>query len=370
MQITRTLKLQILPDEKTKELLLETMRVYRDACNYASRFTYITQETGPKYLHNALYYELRKRFNIRSQMSISVLRTVRARYISLESNHHPWKQICFKKLQFELVWNRDYSITEGVFSINTLMGRKKIPFLNTGETINGKYGTANLVYRHKRFFLYIPVTSEVPDVNIENTCNVVGVDRGIRFIATTYDTKGKTTFYSGASVNARKAHFQRIRKTLYRKHTASSRKRLKSICRREHRWLQDVNHCISKALTDSHPKGTLFVLEDLSGIKKNNNSNKNGLSHWAYFDLEEKLYYKAALKGQMIVKVDPAYTSQTCPLCGRRATASRIKSKHFFRCVYCNYKSNDDRVAAINLYNKGIQYLVRTGESMPFFGGA
>ena len=72
----------------------------------------------------------------------------------------------------------------------------------------------------------------------------------------------------------------------------------------------------------------------------------------------------------MLIKVDPSYTSQTCPLCGRKAKASRIRSKHIFRCVYCRYKSNDDRVAAINLYSKGIQYLVRTGESMPLFSGA
>lgn len=44
--------------------------------------------------------------------------------------------------------------------------------------------------------------------------------------------------------------------------------------------------------------------------------------------------------------------------------------RNIFRCIYCRYKSNDDRVAAINLYSKGIQYLVQSGESMPLFGGA
>ena len=374
MQITLTLKLQIFPDEQTKDLMLETMRVYREACNYVSRYVYITQNISPKDLQNALYYKLRNRFSIRSQMAISVLRTVRAKYNILEANQHPWKQIFFNKLQLDLVWNRDYSLLGNVFSINTLEGRKKMSFTNKGDMLNGKYGTANLIYRHNKFFLFIPVMIEVQDVNVKDINNVVGVDRGIRFIATTYDTKGKTTFYSGAKINARKIHFEKIRKELQEKRTASSRRKLKAISRREHRWMQDVNHCISKALTESQPRGTLFVLEDLSGIRKRSRhfaeSNRKSLCYWSYFDLEEKLYYKAALKGQMLIKVDPSYTSQTCPLCGRKAKASRIRSKHIFRCVYCRYKSNDDRVAAINLYSKGIQYLVRTGESMPLFSGA
>ncbi|MBR3201357.1 MAG: transposase [Mogibacterium sp.] len=374
MQITLTSKLQILPDEETKEHMLETMRVFREACNYVSRYVYNTQNMSPKDLQNALYYKLRTKFNIRSQMAISVLRTVRARYNTLETNKHPWKLIFFNKLQLDLVWNRDYSLLGDVFSINTLNGRKKVPILKTGETREGKYGTASLIYRQKKFFLYIPVTFEVKDANLRDISNVVGVDRGIRFIATTYDTKGKTTFYSGAKVEARKEHFEKIRKSLQVKHTASSRKRLKAICRREHRWMQDVNHCISKALTESQPAGTLFVLEDLSGISGRSRhfpeGNRKSICYWSYFDLEEKLYYKAALRGQIVIKVNPSYTSQTCPLCGRRNKASRIKSKHIFRCFYCRYKSNDDRVAAINLYSKGVQYLVQTGESMPLFGGA
>ena len=80
--------------------------------------------------------------------------------------------------------------------------------------------------------------------------------------------------------------------------------------------------------------------------------------------------YKAAIKGQMVIKVDPAYTSQKCPLCGRRDKSSRLRNQHLFRCISCRYKSNDDRVAALNLYELGMKYLVQSGESMSLFGGA
>lgn len=47
----------------------------------------------------------------------------------------------------------------------------------------------------------------------------------------------------------------------------SDRCRLLAISQRENRWIQDVNHQVSKALTTNNPKHTLFVLEDLSGVR-------------------------------------------------------------------------------------------------------
>lgn len=374
MQITLTSKIQLFPEEATKELLVETMQAYRDACNFVSSYVFSTQEMRLKELQKELYYVIRDKYKLRSQMAISVLRTVRARYTILDANQHPWTQIRFSKPQLDLVWNRDYSLLGNVFSVNTLEGRKKIPFSSKEGSLDGLFGTAKLVYKHNKFFLQVPVTYEIPDIKERDIGNVVGVDRGIRFIATTYDRKGKTTFYSGAKVNSRRSHFAVIKRKLKQAGTPSSRKRLASIGRREHRWMQDINHCISKALTESQPKGTLFVLEDLEGIAFRFRGIKlrsgYDISSWSYYDLEEKIMYKAALRGQKVIKVDPAYTSQTCPLCGKVSKASRIRSKHLFRCIFCRYKSNDDRVAAINLYSKGIQYLVQSGESMTLFGGA
>ena len=65
----------------------------------------------------------------------------------------------------ELIWNRDYSLTKGVFSVNTLIGRLKISYDINRMPSEGKFGTAKLVFRHNKFFLNIPVTQEVSDIN-------------------------------------------------------------------------------------------------------------------------------------------------------------------------------------------------------------
>ena len=196
----------------------------------------------------------------------------------------------------------------------------------------------------------------------------------MRFLATTYDSSGNTKFFSGADYRNKRNHYQKLRQQLRQVGTPSSKRRLKAIAERENRWINDLNHCISKALVEAYPKGTLFVLEDLNHIQsstyKIRTKDQYALTMWPYFDFELKLMYKAAIKGQMVIKVDPAYTSQKCPLCGRRDKSSRLRNQHLFRCISCRYKSNDDRVAALNLYELGMKYLVQSGESMSLFGGA
>ena len=132
--------------------------------------------------------------------------------------------------------------------------------------------------------------------------------------------------------------------------------------------MQDVNHCISKALVESNPKGTLHVIEDLSGIRSATERvrvNDRYVSvSWSYYDLEQKLIYKANEHGQKVIKVNPRYTSQTCPKCGHIDKANRNKQKHIFCCKNCGYTSNDDRIGAMNLYRMGIEYLVESQTSI------
>ena len=128
--------------------------------------------------------------------------------------------------------------------------------------------------------------------------------------------------------------------------------------------MHDVNHCVSKALVEKNPKGTLHVLEDLTGIRSATEAvkvkNRYVMVSWSYYDLEQKLIYKAKEAGQKVIKVNPKYTSQTCPKCGHIERSNRDKHKHIFCCKNCNYTSNDDRIGAMNLYRKGIEYLVES----------
>ena len=365
-QMTITAKVQIVASDTDKVLLDETMSVYRDACNYVSDYVFQTHAFKQFSLNKALYSTLREKFGLKSQMAQSVLKTVIARYKTILENQKEWIQPGFKKPQYDLVWNRDYSLSENRFSVNTLNGRVKLSYFTEGmskyfdHTIY-KFGTARLTNKHGKYYLHIPVTFDVEESNISDICNVVGIDRGINLVVATYDSKHKSGFVSGKAIKQRRASYSKLRKELQMRQTPSARRRLKAIGQRENRWMQDVNHCVSKALVESNPKHTLFVLEDLTGVRnateRVRTKNRYVSVSWAFYDLEQKLIYKAKQNQSSVIKVDPRYTSQCCPLCGHTEKANRNKKIHLFACKNCGYKSNDDRIGAMNLYRMGISYL-------------
>jgi putative transposase len=368
-QITVTAKIQIITSDTDRVLLNDTMAAYRNACNYVSNHIFHTHDLKQFSLNKALYATLRVKFGLKSQMAQSVLKTVIARYKTILENQKEWIKPAFKKPQYDLVWNRDYSLTQDVFSINTLEGRVKLDYYSKGmekyfDQTAYKFGTAKLVNKHGKYFLHIPVTYDVPASNLSEVCNVVGIDRGINFLTTTYDSNHKSNFVSGKTIKQKRANYSKLRKELQLRKTPSSRRRMKAIGQRENRWMQDINHQVSKALVMNNPKHTLFVLEDLSGVRnateRIRTKDRYVSVSWSFYDLEQKLIYKAKQNESTVIKVNPAYTSQCCPKCGHTETANRNKKKHLFACKNCGYQSNDDRIGAMNLYRMGINYLVNS----------
>ena len=368
---TITAKIQIYVSDAEQISLATTITAYQQACNWLSTRVYETKILNQVKLNELYYRDLREQFGLKSQMAQSVMKTLIARYKSAKSNGHEWNLVHFKLPEYDLVWNRDYSLSENCFSVNTLNGRLKFRFEKQGmkRYFDGtwKFGTAKLVHKQSKWFLHIPVTKDFSELEFANVNNIVGVDLGINFLATTYDSQNKTTFYNGRTVKHKRGRFKVLRKQLQRKQTSSARKRLKQIGSRENRYVTDVNHQVTKALVDKHPKGTLFVLEDLSGVRFATEKvcvrNRYVSVSWAFFQFRQMLEYKAQLNGQRVVVVDPKYTSQTCPKCGHIDKANRNKKRHTFECRNCHYRSNDDRIGAMNLYRKGIEYIgtVTTG---------
>lgn len=363
--ITITAKIQIYVPEEQEERLHLTTKASQEACNFLSRKVVESKELNQFKLNSLYYKELRNRFGLKSQMAQSVIKTVIARYKSAKSNGHDWHLVRFKLPEYDLVWNRDYSLNENLFSVNTVDGRMKLRFEKKGMHHffwdEWKFGTAKLIFKQKKWFLHIPMTKEVQPLENHQVVNVVGVDLGINFLATTYENNGETRFHHGRKIKHKRGQYKALRKQLQMRQTPSARKRLKQIGSRENRYVADVNHQVTKALVDHYPKGTLFVLEDLTGVRQSTEKvqvrNRYVSVSWAFYQFRQLLEYKAELNGQKVIVVDPKYTSQTCPKCGHIEKANRNKKTHTFCCRNCRYKSNDDRIGAMNLYRKGMEYI-------------
>lgn len=134
--------------------------------------------------------------------------------------------------------------------------------------------------------------------------------------------------------------------------------------------MSDVNHHLSKTLVQTYGKQTLFVLEDLTGVTfdtVHSRKKEHRYEHhsWSFYDLEQKLRYKAHLNESEVVLVDAHYTSQRCPKCGTIDKSSRDKGLHQYTCSNYGYSSNDDRVGAMNIYELGKWYV--SGVEKPAF---
>ena len=224
------------------------------------------------------------------------------------------------------------------------------------------------------WYFHIPMTKNVSEeFSMDHVKHVVGIDRGIRFMVTSYDEKGKVTFVSGKEIQKKREHFQQVRSDLQSKGTKSAKRALKRISGRENRWMSDVNHQISKTLVTKYKAGTLFVLEDLKGVSfsddllgKRSAKDRQELRTWTFYQFEQDLTYKAQAIGSQVLKVKPDYTSQRCPKCGRIQKGNRHHDIHEYICDCCGYRSNDDRVGAMNIQILGTMYV--SGDSNPRFG--
>ena len=361
--ITITAKVKLYPTSEQMIILNKTLSVIRDVLNFVSAFVFGKEGIRYLELNHVLYYPVRQQFGLRSQMTQSVFKTVLAKYKSMKSNGHPFSKASFRNFEYDLVWNRDYSISGQSISLNTLSGRLHIPFELKGMEhwfrSGGHFGTAKLIRKNRKYYLHIPVTLEVESMNILN--HIVGIDLGVNHLAVSFDEEGNTRFFSGRAVKEKRAKALALRKRLQACGTKSAKRKLKKLREKETRYVTAVNHAVTKALISQYGAGTLFIIEDLTGIRTATEQvrlkSRYVMVSWAFYQFREMLEYKAALSQSEVLAADPKYTSQSCPVCGNTTKANRSRKRHEFCCTACGYRSNDDRTGAINIYRKGFNTL-------------
>ena len=394
-EIIKTMKLHIHADEATSVLFGELTQRFSVACNDIS--FYVFEHGFPldhRAVQKAIYHQIRNTYGLKSQMTISAIKLVVARYKAVQTQladkpyrckgedgkwmsiprtlEWLWEPVCFSRPQADLVRGRDYSFVDGgtKLSINTLASRRvKVSFdlpdcyrkYFSGEW---KLGTAKLVSLKGEWYLHIPATKTVPDTfDAANPAHIVGIDRGLRFLLTSYDESGHCCFVSGKEIAKKQASFAACRAELQAKGTKSAKRKLKAIAGRENRWMTDVNHRLSKTLVSHYGENTLFAIEDLTGVSFSERNlshrtkeQRRELRSWAFYQFEQFLTYKAAAVGSAVVKFPANYTSQRCPKCGRIRKENRKHSTHEYICDACGYRSNDDRIGAMNIHCLGSMY--------------
>lgn len=363
MQLTA--KVKLMPNPEQAEMLKRTLEVANTACNYISEWAWDSRVFRQYNLHKQVYYQVRERFGLSSQMTVRCISKVADAYQLDQKTQRAFSKTGAIAYDSRLL---SWKEAEQAVSIWTIEGRQAIRFAcgdRQAELLQNQQGESDLALIDGAFYLLASCEVECPE-QFEAE-DALGVDLGIVNIAA--DSDGET--YSGAQINNLRRRHSKLRAKLQQKGTKSAKRLLKARRGKERRFAQDVNHVISKRIVEkAEGTGRAIGLEDLSGIRERTTvrrSQRRQHHSWSFHDLCEKLEYKATLAGVAVILVDPKNTSRTCPTCGcvdkrNRATQST------FSCMRCGLSGHADTIAAVNIGRRAAR-LLATGVNQPDAAG-
>lgn len=106
------------------------------------------------------------------------------------------------------------------------------------------------------------------------------------------------------------------------------------------------------AIEDLKLKNMTSSAKGDSEVHGKNVSQKSGLNrsilNCGFYQFRTRLEAKVNARSGQVIAVNPAYTSQTCSVCGHVAKENRLTQSEF-KCVQCGHKANADLNAAQNI---------------------
>jgi putative transposase len=185
----------------------------------------------------------------------------------------------------------------------------------------------------------------------------IGLDMGLEYFVTL--SNGEHIKNPRFFRKEEKALARAQRKLSTQKKSSGARAKARKVVARVHERINWKRHNFvhqeSRKLVN---RFNTIAIEDLSinNMQKNNFCciNKSiGDAAWRMF--LNLLDYKAAEAGKRVIKVNPAYTSQTCSNCGNR---QKLKlSDRVYHCSCCGLSIQRDHNAALNILTLGMQGL-------------
>ena len=218
------------------------------------------------------------------------------------------------------------------------------------------------------YILLVYKDTQVKQVAVDKN-KILGLDLGIsKAVTMQVDDTKKHDYIDGGEIEAfrQRVNKQRRQKQNQLKYCSDNRhghgrktllKPLKNLEHKIENFKNLTNHRYSKYIVDYAIKngcGTI-QMEDLTGIS----SHDSFLKTWSYYDLQEKIKYKAQEYGIDVVMVNPKHTSQRCHHCGYISKDNR-KTQEQFKCVNCGHTTNADLNASRNIAMKDIEKIIET----------
>lgn len=251
--------------------------------------------------------------------------------------------------------NQNFKIRDNCIEFPVLInGKSKRISIRTSMTdkqkqifANIKFGTMRIVYKDNK--IVAQIVYEVAEPGYTDDGNVMGVDLGIKCPAVSYISDGSVKFYGNGRKNKyMRRHYKYLRKKLGK---AKKTDAIKRINNKEQRIMKDIDHKLSREIVNTATAHGVSVIkmEQLANIRsttRTSRKNNHSLHTWSFYRLAQFIEYKAKLAGIKVEYVNPAYTSQKCPVCGNVHHANDRK----YICK-CGFHTHRDILGAMNIRN-------------------
>ncbi|MET8115425.1 RNA-guided endonuclease InsQ/TnpB family protein [Streptomyces prasinus] len=364
-------QVKLLPSSEQAAALEATLRACNRAADHVSRVAYESGTRDRNGLQKLVYADIKAAFGLSAQPAVRVVKKVVDAYSTLAASlkagrlgrpsSKRFRRAVGSPVGFRpdaaqpfddrcLSWQLDAQTV----SVWTVDGRMRgLRYTGSPDQLRMlagyRKGESDLVRRAGKWFLI--ATCEVPDAEVYEPTDWLGVDRGIVNLASTSDG----TNYQGRRLGRYRRWQTRKRAELQAKQTRSATRRLARRSRREQRHATHVNHRISKEIVSVAQRTDRGIaVEQLDGIRERvrlRRDQRGTLSSWPFHQLGQHLAYKAKRAGVPFIEVDAAYTSQHCPRCGHTERANR-PDRDRFSCRRCGLAGPADHVAGVNVRNR------------------
>ena len=249
--------------------------------------------------------------------------------------------------------NQNFKIKDNYIDFPVLIdGKSKRISIHTSVTdeqklifANAKLGTMRIVYKGNK--IVAQIIYEIAEPEYTDDGNIMGVDLGIKCPAVSYTSDGSVKFYGNGRKNKyMRRHYKYLRKKLGK---AKKPDAIKRINNKEQRIMKDIDHKISHdiiatAVAHNVKEIKLEQLQNIRSTTRTSRKNNPSLHTWSFYRLAQFIEYKAKLAGIKVEYVNPAYTSQRCPVCGSIHHADDRN----YTCA-CGFHIHRDLLGAMNI---------------------
>lgn len=258
--------------------------------------------------------------------------------------------------------SRIYLKDNGKLQIPTL-GDVKFGSTREDFDLSCKKQVANISFDGKYWYLSYVEDVEVQVTDLPDYTDGIGVDLGIKTLATVSDNTTVPNIKTFRRVRILEKRLKRLQRKVSRKYLinkCNKHNKTKNIIKLEreikliHRSLRNIriNH-IRKFVSELVKKQPLYIaIEDLNvkGMMKNKYRAKD-IANCSFYTIREHLIRKAKERHIAVRLVDRFYpSSKTCSYCGHYKKDLKLNQR-VYRCDNCQEKIDRDLNAAINLAN-------------------